>query len=158
MSTSSRFRSHFSPAQQRVLSPAGVLSVAFLRNGGWRSEDVSYMIYYIVTYFLKIPSMTGPSIDFTMLSSFSTLIRDRQHTSPSFSMAITASLSPASIFALSLRSFGSTFLPSLVDAHYGFHSAAAHPTWQATGFCPILTCQDHTSAPDDFTEDLNISD
>src|SRR5512137_1945841 len=55
--------------------------------------------------------MTGPSIDFTITSSSSTLIRERQQILPSFSMLTTASLSPAFIFAFSLISLGSTICP-----------------------------------------------
>src|SRR5512140_3234920 len=53
----------------------------------------------------------GPSTPLTIVLSSSTLISERQHTFPSFSQPITASLSPPLIPALSRSSLGRTICP-----------------------------------------------
>ena len=82
----------------------------------------------------------GPSTPLTIVLSSSTLISERQHTFPSFSQPITASLSPPVIPALSRRLLGEDHLPPFVHGHQGFDLAAAERRRRAARFAlsPLL--------------------
>src|SRR5512134_90402 len=71
----------------------------------------SFMAQALLQDFGSSSPIRGPSTPLIIPLNSSTRMRDRQHTRPSFSQPITASLSPPLMPALSRSSFGSTICP-----------------------------------------------